>query len=139
MSVTATAAVEIQTCPQDVPSLPAWLGEVTLLAHHLTRREVLDAICDQVHLARGCMGRYEVIDFLAVLFGYAISGERTLAAFLSGWPPLPVPLWPSLAASSSRIAPRSRAFLRRWIRPACKPCGRSSSRTASRTGSRRSR
>ena len=27
------------------------------------------------------MGRYEVIDFLAVLFGYAISGERTLAAF----------------------------------------------------------
>jgi hypothetical protein len=27
------------------------------------------------------MARYEVIDFLAVLFGYAISGERTLEAF----------------------------------------------------------
>src|SRR5450631_4087080 len=26
-------------------------------------------------------GHYEVIDFLAVLFGYAISGERTLEAF----------------------------------------------------------
>ncbi len=25
--------------------------------------------------------RYEVIDFLAVLFGYAVSGERTLEAF----------------------------------------------------------
>ena len=27
------------------------------------------------------LGRYEVIDFLAVLFGYAMSGERTLEAF----------------------------------------------------------
>jgi hypothetical protein len=27
------------------------------------------------------LGQYEVIDFLAVLFGYAISGERTLEAF----------------------------------------------------------
>jgi hypothetical protein len=26
-------------------------------------------------------GRYEVIDFLVVLFGYAVSGERTLEAF----------------------------------------------------------
>src|SRR5436853_5335485 len=30
---------------------------------------------------RGPFGHYEVIDFLAVLFGYAISGERTLEAF----------------------------------------------------------
>ena len=81
MSVVATAAVDIQTCPQDVPLLPAWLAEVTLLAHHLNRRGILDAICAQVHVARGRMGRYEVIDFLTVLFGYAISGERTLAAF----------------------------------------------------------
>ena len=29
----------------------------------------------------GALARYEVIDFLAVLFGYAISGERTLEAF----------------------------------------------------------
>src|SRR5262245_27673840 len=81
MSVVATAAVEIQTCPQDVPSLPAWFAEATLLAHHLTCRGILDEIGDQVHLTGGRMGRYEVIDFLAVLFGYAISGEPTLAAF----------------------------------------------------------
>ena len=31
--------------------------------------------------ARRRFGRYEVIDFVAVLFGYAISGERTLEAF----------------------------------------------------------
>src|SRR5260370_35115780 len=34
-----------------------------------------------VRLARRRLGHYEVIDFLAVLFGYAISGERTLEAF----------------------------------------------------------
>ena len=32
-------------------------------------------------MPRRRFGRYEVIDFLAVLFGYAISGERTLEAF----------------------------------------------------------
>jgi hypothetical protein len=34
-----------------------------------------------VRFARRRFGHYEVIDFLAVLFGYAISGERTLEAF----------------------------------------------------------
>jgi hypothetical protein len=32
-------------------------------------------------MTRRRFGRYEVIDFLVVLFGYAISGERTLEAF----------------------------------------------------------
>ena len=34
-----------------------------------------------MRFARKRFGRYEVIDFLAVLFGYAISGERTLEEF----------------------------------------------------------
>jgi hypothetical protein len=34
-----------------------------------------------VRFTRKRFGRYEVIDFLAVLFGYAISGERTLEEF----------------------------------------------------------
>ncbi len=42
---------------------------------------VLDAISSQVRFARRRFGRYEVIDFVAVLLGYAISGERTLDAF----------------------------------------------------------
>ena len=42
---------------------------------------MLAAIEEQVRFARRRFGRYEVIDFLAVLFGYAISGERTLEAF----------------------------------------------------------
>jgi hypothetical protein len=54
---------------------------MTLVAHHLQRQGVLTAIEEQVHFARRRFGRYEVIDFLAVLFGYALSGERTLEAF----------------------------------------------------------
>ena len=34
-----------------------------------------------MRFTRKRFGRYEVIDFLAVLFGYAISGERTLEEF----------------------------------------------------------
>jgi hypothetical protein len=43
--------------------------------------DVLTKINERVHFARRRFGRYEVIDFLAILFGYAISGESTLEAF----------------------------------------------------------
>ncbi len=39
------------------------------------------AFAQQVRLVRGRFGSYEPIDFLVVLIGYAISGERTLADF----------------------------------------------------------
>src|SRR5712692_1701320 len=55
--------------------------EIMLMAHHLQRQGVLAAIEEQVRFARRRFGRYEVIDFVAVLFGYAVSGERTLEAF----------------------------------------------------------
>jgi hypothetical protein len=54
---------------------------MTLMAHHLERQGVLTAIEEQVHFARRRFGRYEVIDCVAVLFGYAVSSERTLEAF----------------------------------------------------------
>src|SRR6266567_5119833 len=73
--------VSIQASAESVPSLPCWFGEVTLLARHLQRQGVFAAIEKQVRFARRRFGRYEVIDFVAVLFGYAISGERTLEAF----------------------------------------------------------
>jgi len=47
----------------------------------LTTQGVLAAIEEQVRFARRRFGRSEVIDFVAVLFGYAASGERTLEAF----------------------------------------------------------
>ena len=44
-----------------------------------------------MRFVRGRFGNYEVIDFLAVLFGYAISGERTLEAFYERLQPFAVP------------------------------------------------
>src|SRR5438270_9819842 len=81
MTTIAYSPVNIQTSVQSVPSIPDWFGEITLMAHHLQQQGVLAAIEEQVHFARRRFGRYEVIDFVAVLFGYAISGERTLEAF----------------------------------------------------------
>jgi hypothetical protein len=42
---------------------------------------LLSKINEQVRFARKRFGRYAIIDFLAVLFSYAISGERTLEDF----------------------------------------------------------
>jgi len=77
----ADAAVSIQTSSHSVPSPPSWLGEVALLTHYLRKQGILSAIAEQVRFARRRFGRYEVIDFVAVLLGYATSGERTLEAF----------------------------------------------------------
>ncbi len=84
MTSIAYSSVSIQTSAHSVPSPPCWFGEVTLMAHHLKRQGTLAAIEEQVRFARRRFGRYEVIDFVAVLFGYAISGERTLEAFYEG-------------------------------------------------------
>jgi hypothetical protein len=65
--------------------------EVVLLVTHLKKQGVLSKLCEQVRFARRRFGRYEVIDFLAVLFGYAISGERTLEEFYESLQPFAVP------------------------------------------------
>jgi hypothetical protein len=64
---------------------------VALLIPSLRKQGVLSAIGSQMRLARRRFGHYEVIDFLAVLFGYAISGERTLEAFYERLMPLAQP------------------------------------------------
>jgi hypothetical protein len=74
MTSIAEISVCIQTSSDSVPSTPSWLGEVALLISYLGQQGVLSAIHSQVRLARGRFGRDEVIDFLAVLFGYA--GKR---------------------------------------------------------------
>src|SRR5438105_7404512 len=81
MTSIAYSPVSIQTSAQSVPSTPDWFGEVTLISRYLQRQGVLTAIEEQVRVARRRFGRYEVIDFVAVLFGYAGSSERTLEAF----------------------------------------------------------
>src|SRR5437588_4051457 len=81
MTSIADSSVIIQTTSEAVPSTPCWLGEVVLIVQHLRKLGVLAAISSQVRFARRRFGHYEVIDFLAVLFGYAISGERTIEEF----------------------------------------------------------
>jgi hypothetical protein len=81
MTSIADASVDIQTSSESVPSTPSWFGEAALLIPYLRKQGILSAISAQVRLARRRFGHYEVIDFLAVLFGYAISGERTLETF----------------------------------------------------------
>jgi hypothetical protein len=77
----ADESVHIQTSSNVQFATPSWLGEVALVASHLRTQGILTRISERVRFARRRFGRYDVIDFLAVLFGYAISGERTLQDF----------------------------------------------------------
>ncbi len=69
--------IEVQTSPLDRPSVPRWFAEVAILAQHLATQGLLEAFTHQIRLVRGHFGHYEPIDFLVLLIGYAISGERT--------------------------------------------------------------
>ncbi len=91
MTSIADGSVIIQTSAASVASTPSWFGEVVLMAAHLRKHGILTKISERVRFPRRRFGRYEVIDFLAVLFGYAISGERTLEAFYESLQPFAVP------------------------------------------------
>jgi hypothetical protein len=91
MTSIADGSMHIQTSAESVPSPPSWFGEVVLMTAHLRKHNVLAKISERVCFARRRFGRYEVIDFLAVLFGYAVSGERTLEAFYERLQPFAVP------------------------------------------------
>jgi hypothetical protein len=91
MTSIADTSVKIQTTSESNPSTPAWLGEIVIVSRYLQKQGVLTKINEQVRFARKRFGSYEVIDFLAVLFGYAISGERTLEAFYECLQPFAVP------------------------------------------------
>jgi hypothetical protein len=111
MTSIADGTVIIQTSAESVPSTPSGFGEVALIAGYLRKHGVLTQISERVHFARRRFGYYEVIDFLAVLFGYAISGEPTLEADLArGSSPLQSPSWLSLTVTNSPPVRPSRAF-----------------------------
>jgi len=85
------SSVHIHTSAELAPSPPSWFGEVVLISTHLKQHGVLRNLGEQVRFARRRFGHYEVIDFLAVLFGYAISGERTLEEFYAHLQPFAIP------------------------------------------------
>lgn len=77
----ADGSVPIQTSAESVPSTPCWFGEGALIVKHLRQNGVLAKSSEEVRFARRRFGHDEVIDVLAVLFGSAMSGERTLEAY----------------------------------------------------------
>jgi hypothetical protein len=57
------------------------MGEVAAFAQVLTHTGTLKKIQEQVRFARARFGQYDLLDFVVVLIGYAISGEPTLQTF----------------------------------------------------------
>ena len=91
MSSSTSVSVVIQTSSESAPAPPAWFGEVVLIVEYLRKHGVLTKISEGVRFARRRFGHYESIDFLAVLFGYAISGEHTLEEFYKRLQPFAIP------------------------------------------------
>ncbi len=87
----ADGSVRIQTSSESCSATPCWFGEVTLLVEHLRKQGILNKISECVRFARRRFGHSEVIDFLAVLFGYARSFEHSLEAFYERLQPFAVP------------------------------------------------
>src|SRR5690348_85522 len=110
--------IEVQTSPVDRPSVPAWFAEVVIVAHHLATTGLLEAFAQQVRLVRGRFGSYEPIDFLALLIGYAISGERTLADFFERLAPFQTAF---MALFGRRDLPH-RSSLSRFLADVDRPC-----------------
>jgi hypothetical protein len=74
-------SVHLQIASEDLPSVPGWFGEVAIVAQVFMTSGVLKNIEEQVRFARARFGTYELVDFVAVLIGYAVSAEPTLLAF----------------------------------------------------------
>ncbi len=74
-------SVHIQIAPESVPTTPCWFAEVAIVAQVLKTSGLVKLIETQVQFARARMGDDELIDFVAVLIGYALSGEPSLQAF----------------------------------------------------------
>jgi hypothetical protein len=91
MTSIADNSVKSRRPRSPTPRPPSWFGEVVVISSYLRRHGVLSKISEQARFARRRFGRFEVIDFLAVLFGYATSGERTLEAFYERLQPFAVP------------------------------------------------
>jgi len=85
------SSVTIQITPESRPALASWMGEVAAFAQVLTHEGILKAITEGVRFARARFGQYDVIDFVAVLIGYALSSEPTLLAFYERLSPFAEP------------------------------------------------
>src|SRR6266851_1891447 len=117
MTSIADSSVSIQTSSHSVPSTPSWFGEVVLIIEHLRKQGILTKLSERMRFRRRRFGHYEVIDFLALLFGYAISGECTLEAFYEALKPFASPFM----ALFGRDQMPSRSALSRFLAALTQP------------------
>jgi hypothetical protein len=110
--------IEVHTSPVERPSVPPGFAEVVIMVPHLATKGLLEAFAQQVCLVRGRFGRYEAIDFLALLIGYALSGERTLADFFERL----APFGPAFMAVFGRKNLPHRSSLSRLLADVDRPC-----------------
>ena len=110
--------IEVQTSPGDRFSVPPWFAEVVILTQHLATKKLLEAFAHQVRLVRGRFGSYEAIDFLALLIGYAVSGERTRASFFERL----APFGSAFMALFGRTSLPHRSSLSRFLADVDRPC-----------------
>ncbi len=118
MTTIAHPCLEVQTSAASQLAVPPWFAETILLAQYLRTHGLLEAMAAQVRLVRGRFGQYEVLDFLALLFGYAISGERTLQAYFERLAPFAAPFM----ALFERGSLPHRATLSRFLAAVDGPC-----------------
>jgi hypothetical protein len=114
----STPCIEVQTTSENRFSVPAWFAEVVIMAGYLQKKGLLEAFAQQVRLVRGHFGTYEPIDFLALLIGYAISGERTLSDFFERL----APFGTALMALFGRKSLPHRSRLSRFLADVDRPC-----------------
>jgi hypothetical protein len=114
----ANPSIEVQTSAVERPCVPAWFAEVVILSQYLTTKGLREAFAQQVRLVRGRFGNYEAIDFLALLIGYAMSGERTLADFFERL----APFGPAFMALFGRKRLPHRSSLSRFLADVDPPC-----------------
>ena len=110
--------IEVQTTSENRFSVPAWFAEVVIMAGYLEKKGLFEAFTHQVRLVRGRFGTYEPIDFLARLFGYAISGERRLPDFFERVAPFET----AFMALFGRNGLPHRSSLSRFLADIDRPC-----------------
>src|SRR5258708_1364751 len=111
MSTDNPFSVSLQTSTKPIASGPEWFGEVALIAHTMTRLGLLSEISEHVRFTRKRFGKFEVIDFVAMLIGYALSGEPTLQAYYERLQPFA----PAFMALFGRNQLPHRATLSRFL------------------------
>jgi len=88
-------------------------GRSSSFAQVLTHTGSLKAIQEQVRFARARFGHYDLLDFVAVLIGYVLSGEPTLLAFYERLAPFASPFMALFGRN--RLLPCSMCSRLAWL------------------------